>query len=370
MSDSVSPTEVSLLMVFFGLAFLAFIGASLGGWISFMIYHKTIQAWPGWGWDRPDSRIGLIDLALLVCCIFLAQLPIAFAVRPFISKESKPIPKVSVASEESATANASPKKLEVPAWVTPIVALSYLLALGLSVLLLHYRTGSNLRQLGIFGGGWGTDIAVGLAAFLLATPVILILSGIVTSMTDVEYEHPVIESMRQHPWTFPLLFFGAVVGAPLWEEYAFRGLLIRWLDSVRSSRGDLRTVLLGQRAPALASTHVHSPVGLSFSNLAANPYSAPTQVANPEPSESTPSLDTASPHAGVFPPWWPAIVSGVLFGLAHFGYGVSWIPLILFGVISARLFQLRHSILPCIVLHSCFNALSMFGLAARVFAGE
>jgi membrane protease YdiL (CAAX protease family) len=60
----------------------------------------------------------------------------------------------------------------------------------------------------------------------------------------------------------------------------------------------------------------------------------------------------------------------MVFGLAHFSYGISWVPLILFGLISGRLFQLRRSIVPCIVLHACFNALSMFGLAARVFTGE
>jgi hypothetical protein len=34
------------------------------------------------------------------------------------------------------------------------------------------------------------------------------------------------------------------------------------------------------------------------------------------------------------------------------------------------LFQLRKSILPCIVVHACFNGLSMLGLAVQVLSGK
>jgi hypothetical protein len=208
----------------------------------------------------------------------------------------------------------------------------------------------------------------------LATPVILILSGIVNSLTDIEYEHPVIEAMKQHPWMFPLLFFGAVICAPIWEEYAFRGLLIRWLDSIRFSGGNLKTVFLGQPASTVALSDSQDEPGLSYASASGNPYEPPNATqfqANELSSSSFPKTGGTLPSNGdTFPPWWPAIVSGMVFGLAHFSYGISWVPLILFGLISGRLFQLRRSIVPCIVLHACFNALSMFGLAARVFTGE
>jgi membrane protease YdiL (CAAX protease family) len=376
MSNATAPPELSLFAVLFGLAFLAFLGASLGGWIWFMLNLKIVRSWTGWERDQPASRVGLVDLILFFCCIVVTQIPLVVAVRPFISRDAKPIADASIVSEPSAIATApeATNKPEVPAWVTPLLALSYMMAWGMSVFLLCFRTRSSLLQLGILGRDVTINIAVGLAAFLLATPVILILSGIVNSLTDIEYEHPVIEAMKQHPWMFPLLFFGAVICAPIWEEYAVRGLLIRWLDSIRFSGGNLKTVFLGQPASTVALSDSQDEPGLSYASASGNPYEPPNATqfqANELSSSSFPKTGGTLPSNGdTFPPWWPAIVSGMVFGLAHFSYGISWVPLILFGFISARLFQLRRSIVPCIVLHACFNALSMFGLAARVFTGE
>jgi membrane protease YdiL (CAAX protease family) len=387
MNNATAPPELSLFAVLFGLAFLAFLGASLGGWIWFTINVKMLRSWTGWERDRPASRVGLVDLILFFCCIIVTQIPLVAAVRPFISRDAQGTPEVSIVSEQSASANAPAvtNKTEVPAWVTPLLALSYMMALGLSVFLLCFRTRSSLLQLGILGRDVTINVAVGLAAFLLATPVILILSGIVNSATNIEYEHPVIEAMKQHPWMYPFLFFGAVICAPIWEEYAFRGLLIRWLDSVRVSRGSLRTVFLGETARATVASDVTEESGLQFASPSGNPYEPPVASRSPATipissslfrndslpsSGNVPAGETVPSVGTTFPPWWPAVISGMVFGLAHFSYGISWVPLILFGVISARLFQLRRSIVPCIVLHACFNALSMLGLAARVFTGE
>jgi len=52
-----------------------------------------------------------------------------------------------------------------------------------------------------------------------------------------------------------------------------------------------------------------------------------------------------------------------LFGLAHWGYGVSWIPLLVLGTIMARVYQLRRSVVPCVVIHALFNTMSLIGLA-------
>jgi membrane protease YdiL (CAAX protease family) len=58
---------------------------------------------------------------------------------------------------------------------------------------------------------------------------------------------------------------------------------------------------------------------------------------------------------------WPAILaSAVLFGLAHLGHGLGWIPLVGFGVVAGYLVRQTGSILPAIVLHALFNATSLF----------
>jgi len=57
--------------------------------------------------------------------------------------------------------------------------------------------------------------------------------------------------------------------------------------------------------------------------------------------------------------WQAIIVSAVIFGLAHLGHGLGWIPLVGFGVVAGYLARVTGSILPGIVLHALFNAASL-----------
>jgi membrane protease YdiL (CAAX protease family) len=56
---------------------------------------------------------------------------------------------------------------------------------------------------------------------------------------------------------------------------------------------------------------------------------------------------------------WAIVVSAFCFGLAHLGHGLGWVPLIGFGLAAGYLARRRGTILPSIVLHSLFNALSV-----------
>lgn len=56
----------------------------------------------------------------------------------------------------------------------------------------------------------------------------------------------------------------------------------------------------------------------------------------------------------------PAIaMSAVLFGLAHMGQGLAWLPLVLFGAVAGYLARQTGSIVPGIILHALFNAASL-----------
>ena len=83
--------------------------------------------------------------------------------------------------------------------------------------------------------------------------------------------------------------------------------------------------------------------------------------------EEQASEDLPSPTLAGYPPWWVAIVSGIVFGLAHFEYGVSWVPLCVLGTVLARVYQLQRSILPCFIIHALFNSLAMVGFAVELF---
>lgn len=56
----------------------------------------------------------------------------------------------------------------------------------------------------------------------------------------------------------------------------------------------------------------------------------------------------------------PAVgISAVLFGLAHVGQGLAWVPLVVFGAVAGYLARQTGSIVPGIALHALFNAASL-----------
>lgn len=373
MTDASSaPADLPVLLLLFAAVFFGLLVTSVVAWVWFLVNLKQVRLWTGWQGVQPASRIGFIDLIGCACCMIVAQFLMLGTIQAFLPKASITSPDVVVTDQDTVpTASPEPKKTgEIPKWLAPVLTLSFLIGGALSVLLLYVRTGANLKQLGIHGTEWIRDGGVGLIAFVLVTPVILIFSNLVVRLTDVEYKHPVIDAMKQYPWTFPLLFFGAVICAPLWEEFVFRGLLIRWFDSIRQSRGNFRGIVLGGNAPNASTPEPTDETTLDVNTPeSTNPYQ-PLEFAAQESRLNTATSNAADPKTTpeCFPPWWPAILSGVLFGLAHISYGMSWVPLILFGIVLGRLFQLRRSIFPCVVLHACFNGLSMLGMAAQIFS--
>jgi membrane protease YdiL (CAAX protease family) len=199
------------------------------------------------------------------------------------------------------------------------------------------------------------DLFVGSLVFLWVVPLVLAVNIAVSQATQIEYKHPVIDSLRERAWAFPLLFTSAAIFAPIWEEYAFRFLLVNWLDTIRHNRLDLTRILFGFRPWADGR--------MPFSRAEGQSESATEAQEVPEAQEAQEA------QAGLerYPPWWIAILSGLIFGLAHFEYGVSWVPLVVLGTVLARVYQLQRSILPCFLIHAVFNSLAMIGFAVELF---
>lgn len=413
----------TVLLSGFSLLFLAMLALSIVIHIWVWNHWKWLLAWTGWDLDRPKDKagaptgvrggawVGLIDLVLLLGCMFLVQSLIVSAVVVIYGVPMRMDSRVAPAEaavvgwpdrvpglaaggmqesliQESAAVDESrsvdeathgdprsegapaDKPDKLPTWLTPILGVALLLGGALSAVLVLIRTGATPIQLGYWSTRFVGDLWVGLLVFLWATPVVLIQSQLVARFTEVEYQHPVIDAMADHPWMYPFLFLGAVVCAPLWEEYAFRALLIGWLNTLRRSGGDVRTILFGRReGEGMAAERVHS-VSASDGGSAVGVLGEESRVwlgGGREQAVRDGIQDTGDSSGVGYPPWWPAMVSGMVFGLAHWGYGVSWVPLITLGVILGRLFQLRQSIVPCIVVHGLFNSMSMMGLAVEVF---
>lgn len=372
---------------------LLIIGAMLASfcvWIGVFSNFRSILDWSGWERDNHTSRIGLVDLIACFFCIVLAQGLVLYTLeavtgqdlfkpgkaRPPVGAPNDPVrapsdavapgpasltaflsnveqdfqgeiekPRVAVVDSVSTASDVGSEfdneasqvdsgkpvaaekgdATETPSWLTPYLTLALLLGALLSILVLLLRTRASPVQLGLVNRELFRDLWIGALVFLLVTPLVMVVASVVNKLLGVEYQHPVVDAMKENPYMLPSLFFGAVVCAPIWEEYAFRGLLIGWFDSLRQSGGNPLKIFLG----------------------------AGNRVADRE-------------EVSAYAPWWPAILSGIFFGGAHFGYGVSWVPLMVLGIVLGRLYQVRRSIVPCVVVHGLFNSLSMLGLAVEV----
>ncbi|MEQ1825180.1 MAG: CPBP family intramembrane glutamic endopeptidase [Pirellula sp.] len=209
------------------------------------------------------------------------------------------------------------------------------------------RTGSKPAMLGWRVDRLRSDLLAGLQCFLMVTPLLLILNAILIQWTKIEYEHPIQQMLEKFPWLLGIAFWQASIVAPISEEFAFRSLLIGWFESIHFCKGKIESWIVGLQVhgtPADSGGDADSVVATGL-------------VASIEDEPSCPVYH---------PPWWPAILSGALFGLAHFSYGVSWLSLVVFGVILGRLYQIRQSLVPVILVHFLFNSMSMLMMAVKL----
>jgi len=235
------------------------------------------------------------------------------------------------------------------------------------------RTGCSLKRLGWRSDQFLGDLLAGLQCFLMVTPPLFIFNIILVQFTEIPYEHPIQKMLEQYPWLLGVAFWQASIVAPISEEFAFRTLLVGWFESIHFGRNQFSAWMFGlqtsrpntdpqdqfdvsspQEAENPISLHSDPYIPLAVGSDAFEPSSVATEHPAPDSVASKPFV----------PPWWPAVLSGILFGLAHFSYGVSWVNLILFGIVLGRLYQIRQSLIPVILVHMLFNSLSiaLFGL--------
>ncbi len=237
------------------------------------------------------------------------------------------------------------------------------------------------------------DIGLGIVTFVLAAPLIYGLMGVATALSEKEYSHPLFEAFNDDPVNILYAFWVAVIVAPIVEEFLFRVLLQGFLQSLANgTRFSIRTVLLGRgrtedmmepptdvgQEEAIVDDS-RDMVRWADHHREGNPYGAPVLTIgssvgkSPAKSDSTGNeADSASQRPGVPSrrPWWPVLVSGTLFGLAHFEYGVSWIPLILFGVVLGWLYRTTGRIWPSLAAHMFSNAIAIAGFSIQTFYAQ
>ena len=167
---------------------------------------------------------------------------------------------------------------------------------------------------------WTFALLVG----IVCIPLILRVQILATMI--VAYQHPTLEGLRQSKDSF--LMFGlaarAIVTAPIFEEFLYRGLIQGGLQRInRRLNPPVESLLMGDdpRLSALLGTKA---------NLNESP-----------------------------PATWPILVSSAIFAAAHWNLGASCIPLFLFGLVLGFLFRRSGNLVSCILVHAMLNSYSI-----------
>ncbi len=259
-----------------------------------------------------------------------------------------------------------------------LASLATLVASAAWILLRHRVT---WRELGFDDGTIVRDLRLGVRAFLILAPPTYALQLILVQW--FKSEHPVVKLIRERPdgVLVAASLFSAVLVAPVFEEYFFRGLLQGWLQRFFWHAG-------GTSNPAAYVAVVPSaaqpkPSGTddeqgSHSDRDLGPGAEPNEVANSPPSiadaYAPPKFDNSSledarwyttqlsaadsPPAGLLGVL-PLVISASIFAVLHVSHGPDWLPLFGLAIGLGYLYRQTHRLLPCIVVHFLLNGVSM-----------
>lgn len=243
--------------------------------------------------------------------------------------------------------------------VVALLGIGNLLAMASIILWIVVRHQATFAQIGFGVKKWGKHLGIGVVAAVAVLPLVYALMAAVSIGLDNTYSHPLLESMKRDGslQAYLLAVVSAALIAPIVEEFLFRVLIQGWLQSWRGS--SIKAILLGasesERAKQSHSFATQAPISFEVTD----PLQAYAPVpASMDDDSTTPKLES--------PPLWPAIVTGILFGLAHLGYGLSFIPLIVLGIILGLLYRATHSIWPSLMVHFILNSSSMIALGIGV----
>ncbi len=174
--------------------------------------------------------------------------------------------------------------------------------------------GVGWPALGFGLGRLHDDMRLAVAGLVLLLAPLLGLAAVLDRF--VPYHHAIVDFLNIHrdPLSIGLVVFAAVVAAPVAEEFLFRRVLQGWLESWLDR-----------------------------------------------------SLDRDEQRWGGVT---AIVLSSLAFAAAHVGQGMAWVPLFFFGLVVGYLARQTGSIVPGIILHGLFNAVSVALVLVQVAAPE
>ena len=164
--------------------------------------------------------------------------------------------------------------------------------------------GATWGSFGLAGGRGREDLQTACRGLALVVFPLLMLAAALNAL--VRYEHPIVDflSGQRTAAAAALVILSAVVVAPLAEEFFFRRVLQGWLQT---------------KEPPLERG---AAVGLT----------------------------------------------AALFAVAHYGQGLAWLPLFALGLVLGWIVRRTGSLVPAILLHAMFNAVSVVLLLVQTRA--
>jgi len=180
-----------------------------------------------------------------------------------------------------------------------------MVAATLATIAVLVRRGVAPAELGFGPVRLPDDVALGVAAVVFLLVPLLALAAALDKV--VPYHHALVDFLAVHrdPLAIGLVVFAAVVAAPIAEEFLFRRVLQGWLERREAEWG----------------------------------WAA------------------------------PIVLSSLAFAVAHVGQGLAWVPLFFFGLVAGYLARQTGSIVPGIVMHALFNAVSVVLVLAQTSPG-
>jgi membrane protease YdiL (CAAX protease family) len=268
----------------------------------------------------------------------------------------------SVPAKENEPKEATSKtlpSLETSAWV----ASAQLVATLLTTFWIMRRLRVPASVLGWSTSHLATDFRMAVQAFILFGPLVYASLALLNYLYTTQYSHPLLEMVDEKFSGLLLAAWMAVIIAPVTEEFAFRVLLQGFLESIAAGPFSWKQFWYGRGS-------YHYP---------GDPVAADPESADAVPMATVgPSVDSAygdpmtSPEAQIDSirltrrPWWPILVSGTLFGLMHYSYGLSWLPLILLGIVLGFMYRMTHRIWPSLFFHVIFNSMAICSMALQI----
>jgi membrane protease YdiL (CAAX protease family) len=243
----------------------------------------------------------------------------------------------------------------VPSVSPAIAAQTFYVPVALGTILLSYRfiKGVRFYQLGLTWSRWRLNLALGYWFWLVFTPAVLFFHALVEKAYvafsgRLPAAHPITKALENQPTslTWFLIFFQAVIVAPLMEEFLFRSVLQRWLAE---NPNRILTVFTAALGFAVLGSDSGGAWPFVFVLAMLPGYYLVLDFFR--------KRSLTDNGAGAI------YGSAVLFASLHSGVWPTPVPLFVLGVALGYLALRTRSLIGPVTLHGLFNAVSCLALA-------